>query len=456
MTEETPKVPELPPIQIKTELLDVVGQCSVELSRQSVRLERVFYLDDCDELQAFIDDAVEKFSVPGLKHSHLLNEIYELLNNELWNFRRHQSHVVLEPLSEAKDCQIEWLWPGRIAADKLTMLVGDPGVGKSLVALDIAARVSTGSSWPDVPADESDDTEPREPGDVLLLAEFDDVDDTIRPRLLAAGADLDRITLIRSFIRANDSMDAESLPFSIGGKLDMLGNCVNRLPNCRLIVIDPLSAYVETNTRRELSAQLQELVEIAVKHGVAILVVSHFSRGSHALFHYGSQANSRFVASARSVWKILGDGDHRDRRVLLPMKNNLGHDWLGLEFSIEGDQQDETPRIACAHQSLEINVERSKFKPEVLELPNSYEVHRKMIRQWLRQQLSQGERFAQDVLAAATVARIGKRSLRLALREIGGTTHKGSTGLWVWSLPRVLEPEIDVVEKKSHHKMICE
>lgn len=285
---------------------------------------------------------------------------------------------------------------------------------------------------------------------MLLLAEFDDVDDTIRPRLLAAGADLDRITLVRSFIRANDFMHSDNLPFSVGGKLDMLGDCVKRLPNCRLIIIDPLSAYVETNyTRRELSALLQELVEIAVKHGVAILVVSHFSRGSHALFHYGSQANSRFVASARSVWKILGDGDHRDRRVLLPMKNNLGSDWLGLEFGIVSEQLDETPRIAWANQSLEIAVERSKFKPESTELPNSYEVHRKMIREWLRQQLSQGERFAQDVLAAATVARIGKRSLRLALREIGGTTQKGSTGLWIWSLPTVLEREIDVVEKEN-------
>jgi hypothetical protein len=58
-----------------------------------------------------------------------------------------------------------------------------------------------------------------------------------------------------------------------------------------------------------------------------------------------------------------------------------------------------------------------------------------MIRQWLHNQLQSGERFAQDVLAAATVARIGQRSLRLALREIGGTTRKGSTGMWVWALP---------------------
>jgi hypothetical protein len=130
------------------------------------------------------------------------------------------------------------------------------------------------------------------------------------------------------------------------------------------------------------------------------------------------------------------------------MQNNLGSDWLGLEFGIVSEQLGETPRIAWANQSLEIAVERSKFKHDTPELPNSYEVHRKMIREWLRQQLHDGERFAQDILAAATVARIGKRSLRLALRDIGGTTHKGSTGLWIWSLPTVLEQEIDVVEKK--------
>ncbi len=426
-----PPAEQLKLVRVEAKPIDVAGKHSVRLRRAGDRVERIFYLDDEATISDFVEEAMEKFYVRGEDFAKLRSEIHQLLRTELWDYERYQTRVVLEPLSQAMPYEVDWLWPGRIAANKLTMLVGDPGVGKSLVSLDVAARVSTGRPWPDEPAN----TERRDPGGVLLLSELDDADDTIRPRLQALGADLQRITLIRSFIRAGENGATQNLPFSVGGKLEMLEACLQKVPDCKLIIIDPLSAYVETNyARRELSALLQELVEIAVSKSVAILVVSHFSRGSHALFHYGSQANSRFVAGARSVWKIVGDSEHRDRRLLLPMKNNLGSDWLGLGFRIESAPDDPAPSIVWENQPLEIAVERSNFKPDLPALPNSHAVYRRMIHEWLRNQLQTGDRFAQDILAAAAVAKIGEKTLRKALREIGGMTRKGSTGVWVWSL----------------------
>jgi putative DNA primase/helicase len=447
---------ELPQIRIETEQLDIAGLHRVKLTRgPKCSVDHYFYLNDIDARDAFADQAVEKLIAPGEDAKQPGYEIRRLLREACWEFERSRSHLVFEPLSEARPYDVRWLWPDRIAGDKLTMLVGDPGVGKSLLSLDMAARVSTGRPWPDEPVN----TGLREPGGVLLLSELDDPDDTIRPRLQALGADLSRIVLLRSFIRVadppapdphEDVMEAvvrrlcakrtpplrDNLPFSVGGKLTMLADAIKRMGNCKLLIIDPLSAYIDSNyTRRQLNELMQELVEIAASEQVAILVVSHFSRGSHSLFHYGGQTNSRFVASARSVWKIVGDSEFRDRRLLLPLKNNLGSDWLGLGFRIESAPDDPAPRIGWEQTPLEVKAPRMVYEPEKPKtLPNSYALHRQMIHEWLRQQLESGERFAQEILAAAALARIGQRSLRLALREIGGQTRKGSTGLWVWSL----------------------
>ena len=85
---------------------------------------------------------------------------------------------------------LRWLWPRRIPLGKLTLIAGDPGLGKSLVTIDIAARVSKGSGFPD--------GAPCEPGDVIILSAEDDAEDTIRPRLDAAGADVSRIHLLEA------------------------------------------------------------------------------------------------------------------------------------------------------------------------------------------------------------------------------------------------------------------
>lgn len=92
-----------------------------------------------------------------------------------WTIERRLDGVKRETL--------KWLWPGRIPLGKLTLLAGDPGLGKSLVTLDIASRVSNGWSWPDNPLV----SQPA--GDVILLNAEDDLADTIAPRLDRAGAD---------------------------------------------------------------------------------------------------------------------------------------------------------------------------------------------------------------------------------------------------------------------------
>lgn len=431
-TPEVPAAPvaqRLPYVRISSETRGVAGLHDVNLLRDRKKFGETFYLDDEEAAARFIDEATDYLLLPGEDRKDLRRQIKECIRSERLEYEKYCDHMLLETMDTARQYPVEWLWPGCIAANKVTILVGDPGVGKTLVALDIAARVSTGRPWPGEPPT----TYHREPGNVLLLSELDDLDDTLRPRLEALDADMKRIIVLREFVRrANGNSDVVS--FSVGGNLKMLQQAIDRVRNCRLVIIDPLSAYVDSQcTRRDLNAVLQDLLKLAVDNDLAVLVVSHFSRG-HLLFHGGSHANSRFCASARTVWQIVGDANYRQRRVMLPIKNNVGSDWLGQGFRIEMATDRLAPRVVWEDEPFEVKVERSNFKEATPSLPNGYEVRRRAVNEWLRGQLLAGERFTQDVLAEATLAKIGQRSLRRALREVGAITRKASTGMWVWAL----------------------
>ena len=98
-------------------------------------------------------------------------------------------YAFIKTIGQIKRQEINWLWPGRIAIGKLTLIAGDPGVSKSLLTIDLAARISTGVPFPD--------NAPAQQGNVIFLSLEDDVADTIRPRLEAARADLDRCHILK-------------------------------------------------------------------------------------------------------------------------------------------------------------------------------------------------------------------------------------------------------------------
>ena len=105
--------------------------------------------------------------------------------------REHTSEAALGTLlSTVKPERVSWLWPGRIPLGKLTILDGDPGLGKSVLTLTLAAHVTRGWS---MPFEEREPGVECEPAGVVLLSAEDGLDDTIRPRLDAAGADVERV-----------------------------------------------------------------------------------------------------------------------------------------------------------------------------------------------------------------------------------------------------------------------
>jgi len=180
-------------------------------------------------------------------------------------------------LSNVEPDRVRWLWDGRLALGKVTLLDGEPGSGKSLLALDLAARVSCGHAMP------LNHGKPHEPADVVIFNADDGVADTVRPRLESAGADLSRVHCFDGEISASD------LP----------------RPKPALIIVDPLSVYLCLDRSAQPRAVLKQITELARESGAAVLAVQFLPKD-------GFWAGEVFDV-ARSVLYVshIGHGRHR-------------------------------------------------------------------------------------------------------------------------------------------------
>lgn len=202
--------------------------------------------------------------------------------------------------------KLEWLWDYRIPLGEITVFCGKAGSGKSTLTADIAARISNGRGFVDV--DGAGYSKLATAGDVILLSAEDKVGKTLRPRLLAAGADLTRLHILRM---AKDYFYLHDL--------DTLKNAVAVLQqtkpnfNLRLVIIDPFNSYiggkVDVYRNNEVRAQLRPIDDWAQATNTAIIIVAHPRKmGSNDIAQMVS-GSSALVELSRAVWVI---GKHKD------------------------------------------------------------------------------------------------------------------------------------------------
>lgn len=245
----------------------------------------------------------------------------------------HESEAAISVrLSDVREESVEWLWPLRVPLGKLTLLAGDPGLGKSFMTIDMAARVSTGRSWPDSPGI------PQPVGSVVMFNCEDDVADTVLPRLVKAGGDPAKVIAIQG-IRTTDSKGkTRERGFMLDRDLPTLIETVAANPDTRLLVIDPISAYcggTDTHKNADVRGMLAPLAAMASKYRIAVVMVTHLSKGSKEKAVYRSMGSLAFAAAARAVWHVAKDHDDPDRRLLLLTKMNVCEESAGLAYRLE-------------------------------------------------------------------------------------------------------------------------
>ena len=321
-------------------------------------------------------------------------------------------------LSEVRQTRINWISRGRIAAGKITDIQGDPGTGKSTVVTDWSARISTGRALPD--------GEPSGPRGVVFLQGEDGVDDTIVPRLMAAGADLSRIVVLGE----RSSGEAYVIPNDIA----LVEQAVRSI-DAALLVIDPLMAFLDPriNAHRDQDVRraLRPLAAMAERADVAIAIIRHLNKAQGLPAMYRGGGSIGIIGAARFGLLVAIDPNNSEARVVANLKQNLGKKSASLAFKLVEVPGTDVARVEylgssrhTADSLLNVQVEA----PPASKLDDASE--------WLRQFLGDGPKPADRVMEAAREVNISEATLRRAADLIGRIAKKDGfdAGGWSWSL----------------------
>ena len=231
-------------------------------------------------------------------------------------------------LADVEPRPICWVWPAYLPLGKITVLEGDPGLGKSLVVVDLVGRVTTNALMPDGSASDLPG-----PANVLLLAAEDDPSDTLRPRLEAAGADLSRVYLWET-VTTDQVTRLPLVPEDVG----MLASVVTEI-GAKLVVIDPVSAFlsprVDAWKDAEVRRALTPLGLLAADLGIALVVIRHWTKSSTLNPLHRGGGSIAFSAAARSILAVVQHPEDDQVRVLVSIKSNLAARPPALAFEIE-------------------------------------------------------------------------------------------------------------------------
>ncbi len=342
-----------------------------------------------------------------------------------------RSALVVTCVADVESKAIEWLWPQVFALGKHSTIAGDPGLGKSQVSIALAALVSTGGILPD------GSVCPQ--GDVVFITAEDDVADTIRPRLEAAGADLRRVHVVDG-VPAKTSTGQDGVRgFDLTCDVNRLAEMLDALPAVRLIVIDPASAFlgdVDSHKNAEVRAALNAITKLAEDRRLCLLTINHLNKGKGSAMSR-VLASVAFVAQPRAAYVVTRDKDDPALRVMAPLKNNIAVDGMAFYFKVvsftsTGDI--ETSRVEWQDRTEQLSADEALEQKS----PRGGGAESMRAMDYVRGALAFGARPAREMEAGAKAAGISGATLRrarAALRVVASKELGKPNGAWVWALP---------------------
>lgn len=245
--------------------------------------------------------------------------------------RRDEPNLKLINMEQVEVEKIDWLLYPFIPFGKVTIVQGDPGEGKTTMVLQIIAKLTKGEavlpSGSDEPALE-EKTMDLEPVNVIYQTAEDGLGDTIKPRLLSAGADCSRVMVIDDNDQALTMMDARLEEAIIQTK-------------ARLVVLDPiqgfLGAAVDMHRANEIRPLMKRVAVLAEKYHCAIILIGHMNKNSNGKSSYRGLGSIDFQAAARSVLIVGRIKDEPEIRVVCHVKSSLALEGKSIAFRLDKD-----------------------------------------------------------------------------------------------------------------------
>lgn len=245
--------------------------------------------------------------------------------------RRDEPNLKLINMEQVEVEKIDWLLYPFIPFGKVTIVQGYPGEGKTTMVLQIIAKLTKGEAVLPSGSDESaleEKTMVLEPVNVIYQTAEDGLGDTIKPRLLSAGADCSRVMVIDDNDQALTMMDARLEEAIIQTK-------------ARLVVLDPIQGFLGTDVDMHRANEIRPLMKrvalLAEKYHCAIILIGHMNKNSNGKSSYRGLGSIDFQAAARSVLIVGRIKDEPEIRVVCHVKSSLAPEGKSIAFRLDED-----------------------------------------------------------------------------------------------------------------------
>ena len=330
----------------------------------------------------------------------------------------------LKTLSEIEAKDVVWLWKNRIPLGEITLLVGDPGVGKSYFSYFLSAQISKGGSWPDAP------DEPIESGKVLILSTDEDPHYAIRPRSDAAGADTDKIAILEG----SRGKKGEIKILNLTKDIRRMEEIFKKDKGYSLWIIDTLTDYLgrmDSHKYSDVRWALMPLLALARKYHVAVVGIMHCNKNTSLQVLYRIMGSMGFAAVARSIWVIAKDRDDEEekRRFFVTLKANLAPEQKPLAFHLEN--LGKVARVVFDSEPV-----GDDFDIEDVLVPQERSSETKRAKKFLLDTLKDGAVLMKEIKSAARDEAISWGTLRKAKKKmrVKSFKEKEEGGKWFWEL----------------------
>jgi putative DNA primase/helicase len=343
----------------------------------------------------------------------------------------------------------EWIWAGRIARGRLTLIGGAPGSGKSTLAMELISCVTKGTDWPC-----QEGVAPK--GSVLLIAPQSHPD-TFVPRLKSAEADLTRLHTIRTVKEG-----ARSRRFDLDKDIGTLDPLIAGISDLQMIVVDAVNVGSGRGraVAREAAAVFDALAELAQRHNVAVLAIAH-PVGADYLSRKPTSFGALPLAAVCAAFLVETDPADARRRLLLQVKNELAYDPGTLSFCITDRRNPERPGESAAGVRFaprKLTLDPREFTARQARGFNTakaeaIEFLRRLFAGTTHHRVREIEQEARAIGLLGTNQPLSQcralRDARMALRLIAVREGFGKDGAWVWMRPEVIAAQQEQIEARQ-------